>query len=77
VLKVTLKGLLAARARLVLTAVAVMIGVALVAGTGVLAASATRSVGAGIQAASDADLYADLYLEGGLPRTAVARLAAP
>jgi hypothetical protein len=51
--------------------------VALVAGTGVLAASATRSVGAGIQAASDADLYADLYLEGGLPRTAVARLAAP
>src|SRR6266511_3566192 len=33
VLKVTLKGLLAHRARLVLTAVAVLIGVALVAGT--------------------------------------------
>ena len=51
---------------------ALAVGLALAAGTGVLAASATRSVDAGIQAASDADLY----LEGGLPRTAVARLAA-
>ena len=51
---------------------ALAVGLTLAAGTGVLAASATRSVDAGIQAASDADLY----LEGGLPRTAVARLAA-
>jgi putative ABC transport system permease protein len=51
---------------------ALAVGLTLAAGTGVLAASATRSVHAGIQAASNADLY----LEGGLSRTAVARLAA-
>ena len=50
---------------------ALAVGLTLAAGTGVLAASTTRSVDAGIQAASDANLY----LEGGLPRTAVARLA--
>jgi putative ABC transport system permease protein len=51
---------------------ALAVGLTLAAGTGVLAASATRSIRAGIQAASDADLY----LEGGLPLPAVARLAA-
>src|SRR6266545_2241957 len=49
-----------------------LVGLTLAAGTGVLAASATRSVHAGIRAASNADLY----LEGGLPLTAVSRLAA-
>jgi len=44
VLKVTLKGLLAQRARLVLTAVAVLIGVALVAGTLMLTDAVGRSV---------------------------------
>src|SRR5262245_31355596 len=44
VLKVTLKGRLAQRARLALTAVAVMIGVALVAGTLMLTDAAGRSV---------------------------------
>jgi putative ABC transport system permease protein len=44
VLKLTLKGLLASRARLVLTAVAVMIAVALVAGTLILTDAAGRSV---------------------------------
>lgn len=43
-LKVTLKGLLASRARLVLTAAAVMIGVALVAGTLILTDAVGRSV---------------------------------
>jgi putative ABC transport system permease protein len=47
-------------------------GLVLAAGTAVLAASAARSVRAGIQAGS----RADLYLEGVLPRAAVARLAA-
>jgi putative ABC transport system permease protein len=51
---------------------ALAVGLTLAAGTGVLAASATRSVHAGIQTASNADLY----LEGGLPLTAVARLVA-
>jgi putative ABC transport system permease protein len=51
---------------------ALAVGLVLAAGTGVLAASATRSVNAGIQAASNADLY----LEGGLPLPAVARLVA-
>lgn len=51
---------------------ALAVGLVLAAGTGVLAASATRSVHAGVQAASNADLY----LEGGLPLTALARLAA-
>ena len=51
---------------------ALAVGLTLAAGTAVLAASATSSVHAGIQAASNADLY----LEGGLPLTAVARLAA-
>ena len=51
---------------------ALAVGLILAAGTGVLAASATSSVHAGIQTASNADLY----LEGGLPLTAVARLAA-
>jgi putative ABC transport system permease protein len=51
---------------------ALAVGLTLAAGTGVLAASATSSVHAGVQAASNADLY----LEGGLPLTAVARLAA-
>jgi putative ABC transport system permease protein len=50
---------------------ALAIGLTLAAGTGVLAASATRSVHDGIQAGSTADLY----LEGGLPLTAVSRLA--
>ncbi len=49
-----------------------LVGLTLAAGTGVLAASATRSVHAGIRAASNADLY----LESGLPLTAVSRLAA-
>jgi putative ABC transport system permease protein len=44
VLKLTLKGLLASRARLVLTAVAVMIGVALVAGTLILTDAVGQSV---------------------------------
>src|SRR6266487_241534 len=44
VLKVTLKGLLAHRARLVLTAVAVLIGVALVAGTLMLTDTIGQSV---------------------------------
>src|SRR6266542_3382749 len=51
---------------------ALAVGLVLAAGSGVLAASATRSVNAGIQAASNADLY----LEGGLPLPAVARLVA-
>jgi putative ABC transport system permease protein len=51
---------------------ALTIGLVLAAGTSVLAASATRSVRAGLQAGS----HADLYLEGVLPRAAVARLAA-
>jgi putative ABC transport system permease protein len=51
---------------------ALAVGLTLAAGTGVLAASATSSVHAGIQAASNADLY----LEGGLPLSGVARLAA-
>jgi putative ABC transport system permease protein len=51
---------------------ALAVGLVLAAGTAVLAASATRSVHAGIQTASNADLY----LEGGLPLTAVARLVA-
>jgi putative ABC transport system permease protein len=51
---------------------ALAVGLTLAAGTGVLAASATRSVHAGIQTASNADLY----LESGLPLTTVARLAA-
>jgi putative ABC transport system permease protein len=51
---------------------ALAVGLTLAAGTGVLAASATRSVHAGIQAASNADLY----LEGRLPAPVVARLAA-
>ena len=51
---------------------ALMVGLVLAAGTGVLAASASRSVRAGLQAGS----HADLYLQGALPRTAVARLAA-
>jgi putative ABC transport system permease protein len=46
--------------------------VAVAAGTGVLATSAAGSVRAGIQTGS----HADLYLEGVLPRAAVARLAA-
>jgi putative ABC transport system permease protein len=51
---------------------ALTVGLVLAAGTSVLATSATRSVRAGIQAGS----HADLYLEGLLPRAAVARLAA-
>ena len=51
---------------------ALTVGLVLAAGTGVLATSATRSVRAGIQAGS----HADLYLEGVLPRAAVTRLAA-
>jgi putative ABC transport system permease protein len=51
---------------------ALTVGLVLAAGTGVLATSASRSVGAGIQAGS----HADLYLEGVLPRVAVTRLAA-
>jgi len=54
------------------TAGALTVGLVLAAGTSVLGASAARSVGAGIQAGS----HADLYLEGVLPRAAVARLAA-
>jgi putative ABC transport system permease protein len=50
---------------------ALTVGLVLAAGTSVLATSATRSVRAGIQAGS----HADLYLEGVLPRSAVARLA--
>jgi putative ABC transport system permease protein len=50
---------------------ALAVGLVLAAGTGVLGASAARSVRAGIQAGS----HADLYLEGVLPRAAVARLA--
>jgi putative ABC transport system permease protein len=51
---------------------ALIIGLVLAAGTSVLAASASRSVRAGIQAGS----HADLYLQGALPRAAVARLQA-
>ncbi|HEX8133499.1 MAG TPA: ABC transporter permease [Actinomycetes bacterium] len=51
---------------------ALAVGLVLAAGTGVLATSAAGSVRAGIQAGS----HADLYLEGVLPRAAVARLAA-
>jgi putative ABC transport system permease protein len=51
---------------------ALAVGLTLAAGTGVLAASATRSVHDGIQTASNADLY----LEGGLPMAAVTQLAA-
>ena len=51
---------------------ALAVGLTLAAGTAVLAASATRSVHAAVQAASNADLY----LEGGLPLPVVARLAA-
>jgi putative ABC transport system permease protein len=51
---------------------ALTVGLVLAAGTGVLATSATRSVRAGIQAGS----HADLYLEGALPRAAVTRLVA-
>jgi putative ABC transport system permease protein len=50
---------------------ALTVGLVLAAGTGVLGASATRSVRAGLQAGS----HADLYLEGSLPRAVVARLA--
>jgi putative ABC transport system permease protein len=50
---------------------ALTVGLVLAAGTSVLATSAARSVRAGIQAGS----HADLYLEGVLPRAAVARLA--
>jgi putative ABC transport system permease protein len=53
------------------TMAALTVGLVLAAGTGVLAASAAGSVRAGIQAGS----HADLYLEGVLPRAAVARLA--
>jgi putative ABC transport system permease protein len=51
---------------------ALTVGLVLAAGTSVLAASAAGSVRAGIQAGS----HADLYLEGVLPRAAVAKLAA-
>jgi putative ABC transport system permease protein len=51
---------------------ALVVGLVLAAGTSVLAASAAGSVRAGIQAGS----HADLYLEGVLPRAAVAMLAA-
>jgi putative ABC transport system permease protein len=51
---------------------ALTVGLVLAAGTGVLATSAASSVRAGIRTGS----HADLYLEGVLPRTAVARLAA-
>jgi putative ABC transport system permease protein len=50
---------------------ALTVGLVLATGTSVLGASAARSVRAGIQAGS----HADLYLEGVLPRAAVARLA--
>jgi putative ABC transport system permease protein len=50
---------------------ALTVGLVLAAGTSVLATSAAGSVRAGIQAGS----HADLYLEGVLPRAAVARLA--
>jgi putative ABC transport system permease protein len=50
---------------------ALAVGLVLAAGTSVLGTSAARSVRAGIQAGS----HADLYLEGVLPRAAVARLA--
>jgi putative ABC transport system permease protein len=48
------------------------VGLVLAAGTSVLATSASRSVRAGIQAGS----HADLYLQGALPLAAVARLKA-
>jgi putative ABC transport system permease protein len=51
---------------------ALTIGLVLAAGTSALGTSAAGSVRAGIQAGS----HADLYLEGSLPRAAVARLAA-
>jgi putative ABC transport system permease protein len=51
---------------------ALAVGLTLAAGTGVLAASATRSVDVGVQTGS----RADLYLEGGLPLGAVSRLRA-
>jgi putative ABC transport system permease protein len=51
---------------------ALTVGMVLAAGTSVLAASASRSVRDGIQAGS----HADLYLQGALPRAAVARLQA-
>jgi putative ABC transport system permease protein len=57
--------------RSVATVGALTVGLVLAGGTGVLAASATASVRARIQAGS----HADLYLEGVLPRAAVARLA--
>jgi putative ABC transport system permease protein len=50
---------------------ALTVGLVLAAGTSVLGTSAASSVRAGIQAGS----HADLYLEGVLPRAAVARLA--
>jgi putative ABC transport system permease protein len=51
---------------------AIAVGLVLAAATSVLAASAAGSVRARLQAGS----HADLYLEGVLPRAAVARLAA-
>jgi putative ABC transport system permease protein len=57
--------------RSVATVGALTVGLVLAGGTGVLAASATASVRARIQAGS----HADLYLKGVLPRAAVARLA--
>ncbi len=50
---------------------ALTVGLLLATGTSVLGTSAARSVRAGIQAGS----HADLYLEGVLPRATVARLA--
>jgi len=54
------------------TVAALTVGLVLAAGTSVLGASSAGSIRGGLRAGS----HADLYLEGALPRAAVARLAA-